>query len=62
MEWEAIDPGLERSKTPFGWLVKHTDEASTFFGEERGIDWNYEWRVSITFVFDPFHFWKPNKK
>ena len=68
MSWEILEHDrsnyLTRSRTPWGWLVMSTDDALTSQYTVYSTPENmtgYQWRTSITFVFDPFHCWK-NKK
>lgn len=61
-EWEDISPidyaqTIRRQKVPWGWLVVVVDEVM-HTSTERGREWGQDWRTSITFVFDPFHWWE----
>lgn len=62
MKWETIsnDGNLRmyRSRTPWGWLVLATDDIPRSFPDGRMMEYGYEWRNHLTFVFDPFHSWK----
>lgn len=58
MCWETINDNLYRVRVPFGWLVRWCDDMWEDLGRGHGIECGYNWRNSITFVFDPFHVWK----
>jgi hypothetical protein len=63
LEWERVDNNhagvLYRSRVPWGWLVYDVQEV---FHPDRcemdrsGTGW--DWRTSMAFVFDPFHWWR----
>lgn len=52
---------IQRAKVPMGWLVEASTNVSHMMYQAQyggnGPD-GYDWRVAITFVFDPFHLWK----
>lgn len=61
MNWETVDnpnrsTHISRCRVPFGWLVTATEDVVDNLHERR--EAGYEWRTSITFVFDPFKMWK----
>ena len=63
--WETIEQDqavyMSRSRVPWGWIMMTCDDAYIMrsdgytYTPEAG----YQWRTSITFIFDPFHWWKP---
>lgn len=58
MKREAIDIKNSsfyyfRTKVPWGWIVECVGDVM-----EKNMESGYQWRPSITFVFDPFHWWK----
>jgi len=61
MNWEKIDESISRSRAPWGWLVMYQTDVytpmNTGYAQPEMMQ-GYEWRTSITFVFDPFHTWK----
>lgn len=62
MEWEIINNKdgaqfYQRCRVPFGWIVECTTNVMHVFPDGR-FDNGWDWRVGITFVFDPFHWWK----
>jgi len=60
MNWEMIKDGhLRRARTPWGWLVETKRDVIPAL-TERAQDIVSKWdhRISITFVFDPFHWWR----
>ena len=46
-----------RTRVPWGWLVMMSAEVMHQFPDGR-FDSGWDWRTSITFMFDPFHRWK----
>lgn len=60
--WEQIDSDhagyLNRARVPWGWLVMSTQDVYRIYGDSVLPQPGYEWRTSITFVFDPFHWWR----
>ena len=55
-EW--IEEGyLERIKVPWGWLVRSYSDVCHHLPDQ-GVQSGWDWRVSVTFVLDPFHWWK----
>lgn len=65
MNWENISGNhsnsLYRTRVPFGWLVMSTDEVLSPRNSGYSMPEytnGYEWRTSITYVFDPFKMWK----
>jgi hypothetical protein len=51
---------MSRAKIPTGWLVEETTSVSHIvFHYQSGNDADgYDFRVTLTYVFDPFHLWK----
>ena len=50
---------LRRTKVPWGWLVMAIEEViHNRMDNGQGMIGGWDWRTSITFVFDPFHWWK----
>lgn len=61
MKWQWIEKGyLERARVPYGWLVRSHSDVCHFLPDQ-GVKSGWDWRVSICFVFDPFHWWKLKK-
>ena len=62
IKWEWIDAGfLERTKVPWGWIVRGYAEVVHDRSEDGGGMANgWDWRIAMCFVFDPFHWWKVN--
>lgn len=64
MEFELIEHDLadtiRRTRIPWGWLVMTTSEV--VHDIHGGLNSGWDWRSSMTFVFDPFHWWKVNTK
>lgn len=59
MEWEQVEPELQRVKVPGGWLVKaYTDVIHYTPDFNQVMTHGYDWRISICFVPDPNHEWK----
>jgi putative IMPACT (imprinted ancient) family translation regulator len=65
LKWEKVESddhsSLSRVKVPWGWLVNNMDDVitQTYQGYSHPVpERNYEWRNTLTFVFDPFHWWK----
>jgi len=60
IEWEHVSneysEHISRTRTMFGWLVIVVNDVMTHFSDNR-IEHGYEWRSSVTFIFDPFHTW-----
>ena len=50
-----LSDSLFRTKVPFGWLVVISSDV---VHSKRDMQSGWDWRSSITFVFDPFHWWK----
>lgn len=48
---------FQRAKIFGGWIVTVSSNVSHIMEYNR-IDDGYDWRTSITFVFDPFHLWR----
>ena len=65
MDWVRIsddsNPHIYRTRVPWGWLVLAVDDVPRSFPDGRLIEYGYEWRNHLTFVFDPFHMWKVDK-
>lgn len=62
MSWEKIDDEYSRVKVPWGWLVQQQSDVMTPINTgyaQPELQRGYEYRASITFIFDPFHIWKP---
>lgn len=57
INWENIDGYHHRLKVPFGWVFKVSELCSTPMLDQNP-SWEYEWRISTCFIFDPFHWWK----
>lgn len=51
---------MQRAKVPMGWLVEDsTDVCHMLYNEKTGAGTSgWDWRVTLTFVFDPFHLWR----
>lgn len=67
--WQSIESDhsnhLDRTRVPWGWLVMSTDDVMTPVNTGYSLPetfTGYEWRTSITFVFDPFHKWLKHEK
>ena len=62
MEWIKISdsPYMLKHKTPWGWLVMVQDDVLIEI-PGIGFESGYERRSHITFVFDPFHWWKEGR-
>lgn len=63
MKWEKLEEfcTISRAKIPWGWLVMSVNDVMTPMNtgyDKPEMLQGYEWRSSITFVFDPFHWWK----
>lgn len=60
MDWEWIDEDfLKRARVPWGWLVQaYEDVAHNMAVVGKGMEFGWDHRISITFVFDPFHRWR----
>jgi hypothetical protein len=61
MVWEDFTDrtrpaALSRTRVPWGWLVLATEEVTHI--RDGILQGGWDWRTSITFVFDPFHNWK----
>jgi 3-methyladenine DNA glycosylase AlkC len=64
MKRDRIEENCYRIRVPWGWIVEVYQDVFTpmYTGyEQPEMKTGYEWRVSITFVFDPFHWWKIDK-
>lgn len=52
---------IKRARIPMGWIVEESTVVSHMLFNAKyggnGPD-GYDWRISITFVFDPLHLWK----
>ena len=60
LKWEEIKDNmghgaLFRARVPWGWLVR---EEQDVFHLTMDRSWGWDWRTSLTFVFDPFHWWR----
>lgn len=65
MKREKIERNYYRIKVPFGWILEVVSDVRSPINQGYSTpDYleGYEWRVSVTFIFDPFHMWKLNKK
>lgn len=49
---------VRRHRTPWGWLVMTVDEVLHKDRDGALRLSGYDWRTSVTFVFDPFHWWR----
>jgi hypothetical protein len=64
MKWEEVDNGdyaglVCRTRVPWGWIVKYTEDViHNRLETGQGMVGGWDWRTSITFVFDPFHWWR----
>ena len=61
LQWEWIHEGcLRRCKVPWGWLVQSFENvfhpSKVEYPGQFGTGFDY--RIALTFVFDPFHWWK----
>lgn len=64
MKWEVFDKdmsSLVRTRVPWGWLVMNTDDV-VHDTPHNGMQSGWDFRTSLTFIFDPFHRWKGDKK
>lgn len=56
-----ISSYIQRARIPMGWLVEESTNVSHMMYQAKyggnGAD-GYDWRISMTFVFDPLHLWK----
>lgn len=60
LNWEILisnEGNIHRLKVPGGWLVKVFEPVSIYFGESRGLDNGFDFRVAMTFMPDPEHTW-----
>lgn len=58
LKWEEIEPGIHRSETPTGWLVREQNEVAHIGPElNEYITTGYDWRTTLTFVPDPDKIW-----
>lgn len=63
-EWEDITDTkyaviVRRLRVPWGWLVMTVDDVM-HKNHDGVLVWSgYDWRTSVAFIFDPFHWWKP---
>jgi|WetSurMetagenome_2_1015567.scaffolds.fasta_scaffold653595_1 hypothetical protein len=66
LQFEKVETNLgasfmQRAKVPMGWLVEDsTDVAHMSYAAQYGCNGpsGFDWRISLTFVFDPFHLWR----
>lgn len=63
LKWEPVDQNMattiSRAKVPWGWILLAVDDVYKIDSPHSYlIGPGYEWRTSITFMFDPFHWWK----
>jgi hypothetical protein len=60
IKWETIEQEcattIYRTRVPWGWLVYAVDDVFHSTSERTGSGW--DWRSSVAFVFDPFHWWR----
>jgi len=56
MEWEVIDPYLQRAKIPGGWLVKAYEDV-VHDREHAGMVPGWDFRIALCFVPDPDYAW-----
>ena len=65
MEREEIERNYCRIRVPFGWILEVVDDVRSPVNKGYSTpdyEEGYEWRRSVTFIFDPFHVWKINTK
>jgi hypothetical protein len=61
MKREEIERNFYRIRVPFGWILEvWSDVSSPVYTGYYTTEYKegYEWRISVTFIFDPFHLWK----
>jgi hypothetical protein len=66
LTFESVETNLgassmQRARVPLGWVVEDsTDVCHMSYAAQYGADGpsGWDWRISMTFVFDPFHLWR----
>jgi hypothetical protein len=66
LKFEPVESNLgasniRRARVPMGWLVEEsTDVCHMYYNAVIGSSSpsGFDWRIALTFVFDPFHLWR----